>query len=99
MLAGGDEVPGHSVVETLAGAADRITHHGQPGALGFDEEVGERFALRGEHRDGGGAVERRGIGLPAVEGDAVGEAERGCVALAVGAGGAVAHEGEAPIQV
>lgn len=98
-ITGRNQEPRHSVAEALRRAADFVAHDRQAGALRLDEEIGQRLALRSEHGDGGRTVERRRVGLPAMEDDAVGETEVGGMPFAIGARGALADEGEFPADV
>ena len=50
--------------------------------MGFDQEIGKRFALRGQQRDVGGQIKRNWIGLIAEKFNAATETEVMCETLA-----------------
>lgn len=91
-IVGRDEPAGAAVEKGLADAEGVVGDGGQTVRLGFDEEVGKRFTAGGMHREIGSVVERGGIGLPAEETHAIGEAEGGRAFPAGGEGGTVAGE-------
>ena len=62
LVAVGDQEAGAVGREALADADDVVGDGGQAVELGLDEEIGERLALRGEHGEVGGEVERVGSG-------------------------------------
>ncbi len=94
-----DEPTGFAVAETLGCAADRVAHDRQAGALRLDEEVRERLGAGREDGDGGGPVEIRGVGLPTGKRDTIRQAERGGIAFAGGAGGAVTDQHQPPREL
>ncbi len=95
---GGDKLAGEAGGEGFSDALSVVGDGGEAVGLGLDEEVGEGFALRGEHSKISGVVERGGVAVEAEEfypgGVGVGAGE----SLGGGEGGAVAGEPELPVE-
>lgn len=95
-VAGGNDPAGFAGPHGFVSAPDGEGDGGQTGGLGFDQEIREGLAGRGEDGEIGGGVERREIGGETVETNAVGEAEAAGKGFAGGTFGAVADEPELP---
>ena len=85
--------------KALADTHDVVSHRGEAVQLGLDEKIRERLALRGEHGEVGGEIERGGIGSVAEELHPCAEAEVVGEAFAFFARGAVAGQPELPVEV
>ena len=95
----GDQTSRAARFKAFPDAHDVISHRRKAMKLGFDQEIRKRFALRGQHRDVGREVKRRGIGLISEKFYACGDAQIVSQALAFFSRGTFPGEPELPVEV
>lgn len=95
---GGDKLAGEAGGEGFSDALGVVGDGREAVGLSFDEEVGEGFALRGEHGKISGVVERGGVAVEAEEFYSGGVGVGAGAGLGDGEGGAVAGEPELPVK-